>query len=90
VPSLLLDDDLRFFQAVEYFTVEQLIASFCGDMPESRQATGTGLPRAIDTSIWRSGATICSALNLFSGVAQAHFLTSLGPKKPGWVNYLKR
>src|SRR5664280_922840 len=58
-------------------------------MPASRQATGVGLPCAIDTSIWRSSVTICSALNLFFGMTQApfqaHFLTKLGPRKPGQV-----
>jgi hypothetical protein len=48
------------------------------------------LPCAIDTSIWRSSVTICSAPNLFFGMTkapfQAHFLTSLGSKKPGQVN----
>jgi hypothetical protein len=34
----------------------------------SRQATGVGLPCAIDTSIWRSSVTICSAPNLFFGM----------------------
>src|ERR1700694_2615445 len=37
-------------------------------MPASRQATGVGLPCAIDTSIWRSSVTICSAPNLFFGM----------------------
>src|SRR5665213_1264222 len=36
--------------------------------PRSRQATGVGLPCAIDTSIWRSSVTICSAPNLFFGM----------------------
>jgi hypothetical protein len=44
---------------------------------------------AIDTSIWRSCVTICSALNLFFGMTQApfqvHSLTTLGSKKPGQV-----
>jgi hypothetical protein len=47
----LLDDNLRFLQAVEDFAVQQLIAEFCSDMPASRQATGVGFPCAIDTSI---------------------------------------
>jgi len=54
-------------------------------MPASRQATSADFSYAIDTSIWRSSVTICSALNLFFGMTkapfQAHFLTSLGPKK---------
>src|SRR5476649_332922 len=58
-------------------------------MPASRQATGVGFPCAIDTSIWRSSVTICSALNLFFGMTQApfqaHSLTTLGSKKPGQV-----
>jgi hypothetical protein len=58
-------------------------------MPASRQATSADFSYAIDTSIWRSSVTICSALNLFFGMTkapfQAHFLTSLGPKKPGQV-----
>src|SRR5664280_3143434 len=37
-------------------------------MPASRQASGADLPCAIDTSIWRSSVTICSALNLFFGM----------------------
>src|SRR5450830_1801668 len=40
-------------------------------MPASRQATGVGLPCAIDTSIWRSNVTICSALNLFFGMTSS-------------------
>src|SRR5450755_711304 len=63
-----LDDDLRFLQAIEDFAVQQLIAKFCCDIPASRQATGVGLPCAIDTSIWRSSITICSAPNLFFGM----------------------
>src|SRR5450631_175956 len=63
-----LDDDLCFLQAVEDFAVQQLIAQFCCDIPASRQATGVGLPCAIDTSIWRSSVTICSAPNLFFGI----------------------
>src|SRR5450830_1640037 len=59
-------------------------------MPASRQATGVGFPCAIDTSIWRSSVTICSALNLFFGMTQApfqaHCLTTLGSKKPGQVS----
>jgi hypothetical protein len=51
--------------------------------------TGVGFPCAIDTSIWRSSVTICSALNLFFGMTQApfqaHSLTTLGSKKPGQV-----
>src|SRR6202142_318564 len=58
-------------------------------MPVSRQASGADLPCTINTSIWRSSVTICSALNLFFGMTQApfqaHFLTSLGLKKPGQV-----
>jgi MrcB-like, N-terminal domain len=61
-------------------------------MPASRQATGVGFPCAIDTSIWRSSVTICSALNLFFGMTQApfqaHSLTTLGSKKPGQVTLL--
>jgi hypothetical protein len=59
-------------------------------MPTSRQASGADLPCAINTSIWRSSVTICSALNLFFGMTeapfQAHSLTTLGSKKPGQVN----
>jgi hypothetical protein len=51
VLSPLRDDDLSFFQAVEDFAVQQLIAQLCCDMPASRQATGVGLPCAIDASI---------------------------------------
>src|ERR1700686_366625 len=61
-------------------------------MPASRQASGADLPCAINTSIWRSSVTICSALNLFFGMTkapfQAHFLTTLGLKKPGQVSPL--
>jgi hypothetical protein len=35
-----------------------------------RQAIGAALPCAIDTSIWRSIVTICSALNLFFGMSK--------------------
>jgi hypothetical protein len=42
-------------------------------VPASRQATGADLPCAIDTSIWRSSVTICSALNLFFGMTKAPF-----------------
>src|ERR1039457_437536 len=63
-------------------------------MPASRQATGVGFPCAIDTSIWRSSVTICSALNLFFGMTQApfqaHSLTTLGSKKPGQVTNLPK
>src|SRR5450755_2571879 len=63
-------------------------------MPASRQATGVGFPYAIDTSIWRSSVTICSALNLFFGMTQApfqaHSLTTLGLKKPGQVTTARR
>src|SRR5664279_4953064 len=58
-------------------------------IPASRQATGVGLPCAIDTSIWRSSVTICSALNLFFGMTSSfpsYSLTTLGLKKPGQVN----
>jgi hypothetical protein len=64
----LLDHDLCFFQAVEDFAVQQFIAEFCCDISAARQASGAGLPCAIDTSIWRSSVTICSALNLFFGL----------------------
>jgi hypothetical protein len=64
----LLDDDLSFFQTVEDLSIEQLIAQLCCDIPASRQAIAVGLPCAIDTSIWRSSVTICSALNLFFGM----------------------
>src|SRR5476651_2629792 len=88
--SPLLDDDLSFFQTVEDLSVEQFVPELCSDMPASRQATGVGLPCAIDTSIWRSSVTICSALNLFFGMTQApfqaHSLTTLGSKKPGQVS----
>jgi hypothetical protein len=60
-----LDDNLSFFRAVEDLSVEQLIAEFCCDISAARQASGVDLPCAIDTSIWRSSVTICSALNLF-------------------------
>ena len=40
-------------------------------MPASRQATGVAFPCAIDTSIWRSSVTICSALNLLFGMASS-------------------
>ena len=86
-----LDDDLCFLQAVEDFAVQQLIAQFCCDIPASRQATGVGLPCAIDTSIWRSSVTICSALNLFFGMTSSfpsYSLTTLGLKKPGQVSVL--
>lgn len=42
----------------------------CDACPVSGAATGVGLPSAIDTSIWRSSVTICSALNLFFGMAK--------------------
>jgi hypothetical protein len=83
--------DLGLLQCVEDFAVEQLIAQFCSDIPASRQATGVAFPCAIETSIWRSSVTICSALNRFFGMTQApfqaHFLTSLGPRKPGQVKF---
>src|ERR1019366_1898981 len=62
----------------------------CINIPASRQASGADLPCTINTSIWGSSVTICSALNLFFGMTQApfqaHFLTTLGLKKPGQVN----
>jgi FtsP/CotA-like multicopper oxidase with cupredoxin domain len=73
VLSPLLDDNLSFFQAVEDFAVEQLVAQFCCDISAARQASGVDLPCAIDTSIWRSSVTICSALNLFFGMTNAPF-----------------
>jgi hypothetical protein len=66
--SPLLDDNLSLFQAVEDLSVKQFDPELCCDIPASRQATGVGLPCAIDTSIWRSSVTICSALNLFFGM----------------------
>jgi hypothetical protein len=69
----LLDDNPRFLQAVEDFSVKQLVTQFCCDIPASRQASGADLPCAINTSIWRSSVTICSALNLFFGMTQAPF-----------------
>jgi hypothetical protein len=85
----LLDDNLSFFQAVEDLSIEELIAELCCDISAVRQASGADLPCAIDTSIWRSSVTICSALNLFFGMTQAPFqaysLTKLGLKKPGQV-----
>jgi hypothetical protein len=36
---------------------------------------GAALPCAINTSIWRSSVTICSALNLFFGMTQGPFQT---------------
>jgi hypothetical protein len=88
VLSPLLDNDLCFLQAVEDFAIQQLIAQFCCDIPASRQASGAALPCAINTSIWRSSVTICSALNLFFGMTSSfpsYSLTTLGPKKPGQV-----
>jgi hypothetical protein len=49
-------------------------------MPASRQATGVEFPCAIDTSIWRSSVTICSALNLFFGMTQAPFQAILSQR----------
>jgi hypothetical protein len=92
VLSPLLDDNLRFLQAVEDFAVQQLIALFFSDMPASRQATGVGFPCAINTSIWRSSVTICPALNLFFRLTRAplhaHFFHKLWPKKPGQVSFI--
>jgi hypothetical protein len=60
-------------------------------MPAFWQATGVGLPCAIETSIWRRSITICSALNLFFGITQApfqaHSLTTFGSKNPGQVAF---
>jgi hypothetical protein len=80
MPSPLLDDDLCFFQAAEDLSVEQFVPELCSDMPASRQATGVGLRCAIDTSIWRSSVTICSALNLFFGMTQAPFQAILSQR----------
>jgi len=38
----LLDDNLGFFQVVEDFSIEQLIADFCCDIFAARQASGAG------------------------------------------------
>jgi hypothetical protein len=38
------------------------------------------LPCAIDTSIWRSSVTICSALNLFFGMTQAPYQAILSQR----------
>src|ERR1019366_7357013 len=62
---------------------------FCCDISAARQASGADLPCAIDTSIWRSNVTICSALNLFFGMTSSfpsYSLTTLGLKKPGQVS----
>src|SRR5476651_1065719 len=80
VLSPLLDDDLSFFQTVEDLSVEQFVPKLCCDMPASRQATGVRLPCAIDTSIWRSSVTICSALNLFFGMTKAPFQAILSQR----------
>jgi hypothetical protein len=37
------------------------------------KVSGADLPCAIDTSIWPSSVTICSALNLFFGMTKAPF-----------------
>jgi|SRR5665213_1561981 len=66
-----LDDDLFFFQAVEDFVVEQFVAQFCCDIPASRQAIGVEFPCDIDTSMWRSSLTICSAAILFFGMTSS-------------------
>lgn len=43
--------------------------------------------RDINTTIWRSGTTVCTASNLFFGITKAplpaQFVTKLGQKKPG-------
>ena len=70
VLSPLLDDALCFLQTIEDFAVGQFIAKTCCDIPASRQASGAVLPCAINTSIWRSAVTICSALNLFFGITK--------------------
>ena len=57
-------------------------------MPASRQATGADLPCAIDTSIWRSSVTICSAPNRFFDMTSSfpsYSLTTFGLKEPGLV-----
>jgi hypothetical protein len=71
VLSPLLDDNLSFLQAAEDLSIEQFIAEFCCDISAARQASGADLPCAIDTSIWRSSVTICSALNLFFGMTSS-------------------
>jgi hypothetical protein len=49
--------------------------------------TDTGeFPCAIDTSIWRSCVTICSALNLFFGMTQAPFH---GPLPISWSRLIE-
>jgi hypothetical protein len=68
-----LDNNLGLIQTVEDFSILQLIAELCCDISASRQATGVAFPCAIETSIWRSSVTICSALNLFFGMTQAPF-----------------
>jgi N-acetylglucosaminyldiphosphoundecaprenol N-acetyl-beta-D-mannosaminyltransferase len=63
------------------------------DISASRQAFGADFPCAINTSIWRSSVTICSALKLFFdviGSLPSHSLTTLGLKQPGQANLLYR
>jgi hypothetical protein len=43
-------------------------SKICCEISASRQAIGAALPCDINTSIWRSNITICSALNLFFGL----------------------
>jgi len=56
--------------------------------------TPINLPCAIDTSIWRSNVTICSALNRFFGMtfflSKTVSIKPLGPKKPSQVSSTQR
>jgi hypothetical protein len=38
------DDDLRLFQRVEDFSVEQPVSQFCSDIAASRQTAGAAFP----------------------------------------------
>ena len=68
VDAPFLNDHLRFFEAVEDFTIQTFIPEFCSVVPASLLATAIVLPCACSTSIWRSFLTICSAASLFLAI----------------------
>jgi hypothetical protein len=63
------DDDLRLFQRVEDFTVEQLVSQATSLTPIWRIASAMPWPCETRTSTCRSFVTISSGLCLFLGIS---------------------
>src|SRR5262249_16246276 len=73
VSSPAFDDDLGFFQRVEQFPVEKLIAQLCSVMPSFRQESSTARPLPVSSSTVRRCLIISSDVYRFLGMT----LTSL-------------